>query len=64
MTNYDRIRNMSVDDMAKAISGAIDDCEKYCAFTKNGKCNNFGNDGGCPIGIKLWLESEVDDNDR
>ena len=50
-TNYDRIRNMSVEEMANLI------CHNYrcrkCAYTK---CCN----GECEIGIKEWLESEVD----
>ncbi len=59
-TNYDRIRNMSVEEMAKFIKNTIEDCEKYCAFTKNGKCHSFGIEDNCAKGIKLWLESEVD----
>lgn len=65
-TNYDRIRNMSVEEMAKALNkrsiGNVD-CEKFCAYTKDGRCNKFENDGkgSCVDGIKLWLESEVEE---
>ncbi|MBQ4153882.1 MAG: hypothetical protein IJE01_01615 [Clostridia bacterium] len=59
-TNYDRIRNMSVEEMAEFIKTAVEDCEKYCDFTKNGKCNSFGIEDKCALGIKQWLESEVD----
>lgn len=65
-TNYDRIRNMSVEEMAKALNkrsiGNVD-CEKFCAYTKDGRCNKFKNDGkgSCVDGIKLWLESEVEE---
>ena len=64
-TNYDRIRNMSVEELAMRIL-AIDQnedfsCEKYCAYTKNGVCDKFLGDGkaSCKLGIKQWLESEV-----
>jgi hypothetical protein len=59
MTNYERIRNMSVEELAEAIKSAVEDCEKHCAFTKNGKCNSFGDADVCAKGIELWLESEV-----
>ena len=67
MTNYERIRNMSVDEMAitifnlDIINGGLK-CEKCCAYTVNGKCNKTDNDGkgNCIDGVKLWLESEVE----
>ena len=61
-TNYDRIRNMSIEEMADVLS-IHEDCEKYCAYTKDGKCNKFQYDGkgDCKDGVKLWLESEVED---
>lgn len=61
MTNYDRIKAMSVEEMVTIISKS-DDCQKYCAYTKDGICNKFLNDdqGDCDDGIKLWLKSEVD----
>jgi hypothetical protein len=57
---YDRIRNMSIDEMAEFLKATIEDCEKYCAFTKNGKCNSFGVEDKCAEGIKQWLETEVE----
>lgn len=57
-TNYDRIRNMSVEELAELICES--NCQKFCTFTKNGKCNVF--EGGrqiCIMGIKQYLESEV-----
>jgi predicted nucleic acid-binding Zn ribbon protein len=57
----DRIRNMSVEEMAEFIKTAVEDCEKYCAFTKNGKCNCFGIEDKCAEGIKQWLEQEVEE---
>lgn len=59
LSNYDRIRNMSVEEMAELICES--NCQKFCTFTKNGKCNVF--EGGrqtCIMGIKQYLESEVD----
>lgn len=54
-TNYDRIRNMSVEELAKLLC--------YCSDCGNGRC--YGNDlcksgdGACN-GLIKWLESEVD----
>lgn len=63
-TNYDRIRNMSVEEMALRIleKDSNFSCEKFCAYTKDGKCDKFRGDGkgSCQMGIKQWLESEVD----
>lgn len=60
-TNYDRIRNMSIDEMAEIIS-KNEECERVCAFTKDGKCNAIGTDSSaCVEGCKQWLESEVDE---
>ena len=42
MTNYERIKNMTVEEIAETISSTVDDCQKYCKFTKGGKCNAFG----------------------
>ena len=61
MTNYDRIRNMSVEEMAEFMYETNEDCENFCAFTKDKKCHSFeGGKQTCIIGIKQWLESEVD----
>ena len=58
MTNYDRIRNMSVDEMAEFINGRspCDTCKLHDGQT----CANVW----CIQGVKQWLESEVDDNER
>ena len=64
MTNYDRIKakiaNMSIDEISRLISNS-DNCEKFCAYTKDGKCNSFKYDdkGSCVDGVKQWLEMEV-----
>lgn len=57
----DRIRNMSVEELAEFMKATVEDCEKYCAFTKENKCNSFeGGKQTCILGIKQWLESEVE----
>jgi len=52
MTNYDRIRNMSVEEMAEFLNDNYK-CEQ-CDY--HHKCCN----GECIDGIKQYLESEVD----
>lgn len=52
MTNHERIKNMSVEEMAEFIrdtncSHCIDNCHSGTPYK-----------GGCNKGIKKWLESE------
>ena len=51
MTNYDRIMNMSVEDLAAILSHAP------CVFCKLEKHQNCAIP--CVVAIKKWLESEV-----
>ena len=53
MTNYDRIRNMSVEELASFINerSPCSCCKKHNEQT----CHNIF----CKQGIKQWLESEV-----
>lgn len=53
MTNYERIKKMSVDEIADLLDGEC--C--YCAYI-NETCT-YDNDMHCANGIKLWLNSEV-----
>lgn len=53
MTNYDRIRNMSLEEIVEFINKNYK-CRK-CAYYN--KCC----DSNCESGIKLWLETEVSD---
>lgn len=60
-TNYDRIRNMNVDELAEF----LEEFKKYrcpnCAYHyEEEPCF----DKYCENGLKQWLESEVDTNDR
>ena len=60
-TNYDRIRNMSVDEMAKCLADRFD-CS-LCPEQENRRNKLFFNedcDGKCEEHCKQWLESEVD----
>lgn len=50
MTNFDRIKDMSVEELADLL------CEDNCRIV-NG--NNRTCDGGCESCIREWLESEV-----
>ena len=57
MTNYEKIKNMSIEEMAEFIDSPTVDCER-CAYYKNGKCLS---DDDCKVGIQKWLESEAEE---
>lgn len=70
MTNYDRIKNMSVDEIAKHIDTHDDKlggeiCCRHCEKTtgKKYRCpyDEEERDGKCIECIKEWLLSEVED---
>lgn len=50
MKNIDRIRQMTVDELAELLSCA---CDNYCASSN---CNS-----DCVISIKQWLQQEAED---
>ena len=52
MTNYEKIKNMTVDEMAELLNNK--DCDQ-CAY-KGDEC---GYD--CLIGVKEWLQSESEE---
>ena len=56
MTNYGRIKQMSINEMARLLGSIFVDCYEYTR-TINGKTmfDSFNS-------IEEWLESEVDDN--
>ena len=62
VTNFEyfkkNIAKMSIDELAKVIKDS-DNCEKFCVFTKDGRCDSRGNADVCEIGVKRYLESEV-----
>ena len=62
MTNYDRIKNMSVEEMADVLCNRVPTCDLLCDnFTgtcmRDGRCNYDG--FGVYLFIK-WLEQEVE----
>ena len=57
-TNYDRIKSMSVEEMAEYLSDHWS-CIG-CAFEKDCDDNYIS----CHKNIKQWLEREVEENDR
>lgn len=54
MTNYEKIKAMSVEEMAEFIHGLFG-WEGSCGFCKT--CDN-----DCIGGMKKWLESEVEED--
>ena len=56
MTNYDRIKAMSIEEMADALL-AFKECNKNCPIGKNRKYCYMLCDSASVI--KKWLESEV-----
>lgn len=56
MTNYEKIKAMSVEEMAEFLDTYIDDCE-YC-FAKK-VC---GAEPSCFVTITKWLESEAEED--
>lgn len=59
MTNYEHMKEMSVEEMAQMLSDS--DCEKRCGFTKNGKCDSYSISDTCAKGVEKWLNSEVEE---
>lgn len=61
MTNFEKIKSVSVEQMSKYIYKHDDAlCDEIC--NRNGLCNN-GDDvepDDCIVCIKNWLESEVE----
>ena len=64
MTNYERIKNMSVEEMAQRILDGIssDPCA-YCQHNDYACDMGYGCDNTNDLEtLKQWLESEVDNN--
>ena len=58
MTNFERIKQMTVSELARLLGCIFVDCNEYTR-TINGKTMFDSFDS-----IEEWLESEVDDNDQ
>lgn len=59
ITNFDRIKAMSLEEMADNIF-----CRPFCALTKGEECLRWRKSGDCREHAKEWLESEVQEDDR
>ena len=62
MTNYEKIKSMSLKEMAEYIyllGNGREYCYGHCAYQDSENCPNDGGEG-CKRGIVEWLESEVE----
>lgn len=57
MTNYDRIKQMSIEEMATMLENSCFDCS-YCLACNF--CNESFKDEKCSDIVKKWLEQEVE----
>ena len=57
MTNYERIKNMSAEDMAKAMNDNVLDCDFCPAFDV---CDRGSTGRSCEGNILDWLNEEAD----
>ena len=62
MTNYERIKQMSVEEIALLLMKVNDAYDIHCMLGTSG-CKYTHIDNNCSICFKEWLESEVKDND-
>ena len=59
MTNYERVKQMSLDEMADFINNETDGICGCCHPDVRIRTDNCYKHGLCKKGIRLWLESEV-----
>lgn len=57
MTNFEKIKNMSVEEMAEWLQNTLKECD-VCIYGEHNTCPCT-----CIYGITEWLESEAE-NDR
>ena len=57
MTNYEKIKSMSVEEMAEFLGDTPEICD-FCVY--EGSCHNNLNTN-CIDGTKLWLEQEAEE---
>ena len=63
MTNFDKIKNMSVEELADTMANAMVDCDscpicEFCALRKNDTTQEFVS---CSKSWEQWLKSEVEE---
>lgn len=56
MNNYEHIKNMNIDEMHTLLATPPFTC-KHCAYETSNDCFSKS----CNLGIKQWLESEVEE---
>lgn len=61
MTNFEKIKQMSVDELAKLVYFIKNGyCVRdFCKIGKSGQCICFEDEKICLCGLKQWLESEA-----
>ena len=60
MTNYERIKNMSVEEMSEVLEKTVHNKIQFaCMICCNNTCK-VGNKMKCIAKIKQWLESEAE----
>lgn len=59
MNNYERIKSMSIDEMAEFL--AFQGCENSCVYNAEYDriYENLDCEGNCKTGIRLWLQEDV-----
>jgi hypothetical protein len=62
MTQYEKIKNRTIEQVADEISRQIVVCEECPCFDEGGDCSNY--EISCKENIIQWLESEVTENDK
>lgn len=66
MTNYERIKQMSIEEMAEKIfdcGNGREYCYGHCYYQDDNSCPNDGAQG-CIQGVVKWLQSEEEENDK
>jgi hypothetical protein len=66
MTNYEKIRAMSAEEMAGMIDGwdelIVQACHpRYCDARRNGRCCAHISEEQCHLSTSKWLNSEVEE---
>lgn len=63
MTNFEKIKNLSVEEFAQVMSTAISDCDwcPICAFCKMHDKDYSDEFITCSSTWKTWLKSEVEE---
>lgn len=62
MTNFEKIKSMSIDEMACSDMGIFSSCPYDIVETGFDICRNFN--GDCIACTKHWLESEAENNEK